>query len=117
MLGAPKVYEGTIDCCRKIYAKEGTKGFFRGLEGKRGGWGGAGKGREGKGRAGGGGGGSGGWTAIICIRFVMAHAPPAAKRRCPRANYAGLGVNCMRAVPGAAIQFFAYDTIKKLLGV
>ena len=57
MNGMAKVYDGTIDCCKQIYRKEGMGGFFRGIV-----------------------------------------------------------VNCIRAVPGAAIQFLAYDSLKKALG-
>eukprot|EP00941_MAST-03F_sp_MAST-3F-sp1_P002290 g2290.t1 len=34
-----------------------------------------------------------------------------------RGFFRGLHVNCVRAIPGAAIQFLAYDTIKKILGL
>mmetsp|Transcript_15167 Transcript_15167/g.22712 ORF Transcript_15167/g.22712 Transcript_15167/m.22712 type:complete len:319 (-) Transcript_15167:6-962(-) len=56
--GRERQYTNTIDCCKKILANEGFRGFFKG-----------------------------------CL------------------------TNAIRALPGAAIQFATYDTIKKILGV
>ena len=52
------VYSSTADCFRKIYVKEGLKGFFRG------------------------------W-----------------------------GLNVVRSLPGAAVQFTSYDLLKSVLGL
>jgi len=40
-----------------------------------------------------------------CVRRVAAHEGVGA-------FYRGLGVNCVKAAPGAALQFVAYDLIK-----
>lgn len=34
-----------------------------------------------------------------------------------RKLYSGLSANVIRAVPGAAIQFWAYDTLKQTFGI
>jgi hypothetical protein len=56
--GQARVYSSTLDCVRKIAAREGARGFFKG------------------------------WT-----------------------------LNTFRALPGAAVQFTSYDTLKRLLGL
>jgi solute carrier family 25 phosphate transporter 23/24/25/41 len=56
--GSERIYSNTWDCCKKILAKDGVTGFYR-----------------------------------------------------------GLGTNMVRCIPGAAIQFYAYDSMKRLLDV
>ena len=56
--GTAAVYSGTLDCLRKIWAREGMGGFYKGVR-----------------------------------------------------------LNTLRAVPGAAVQFTSYDTLKRLMGL